>query len=210
MIDWLQILMEACAGIFAIGGMWLWSCWRYCRWYHRTETAYRARVVAENLAWEAAVAQMRAEIEEPQSLAEGRVVILRMSWGDIRRLGTEFFGQLRVTNMASGHWDDEDWVQPEARIPLRVLVNVLCLPQSWQIVERPLIPTVWMDHWSRGGDLCLFMTSESFPVVPEGTIPPSIRLHFSVQFTEEGTSILYDGLDMSDVEAYANKGGIRI
>jgi hypothetical protein len=146
--------------------------------------------------------------EEPQSLAEGRVAILGISYQDMRALGVT---ERHLSSTLFGHWDGDDWVQPESRIPLRRLLDALCLPPSWEIVSRPHVPTVWTEPIY--ASLSILLTSLSFPRVPEGTIPPRIfpRFTYTHHPVEGGEDIerIYDGLDMTDVEEWLTMEGMK-
>jgi hypothetical protein len=123
--------------------------------------------------------------EEPQSLIEGRVAILGISYQDMRALGvTERF----LSPILFGHWEGDDWVQPESRIPLRRLLDALCLPPSWEIVSRSHIPTVWTEPaWAV---ISILLTSPSFPRVPEGTIPDTIHVEVSSLLLKDAIGVM--------------------
>lgn len=124
---------------------------------------------------------------------QGRVAILAI---DMR-----FLGELApdaILPYQPSHWDGDVWVQPETRFNIKRLLDDLCVPSSWHIIQRQWSTGIWIEQWS--GRLMIMLASDSFPVVPQGTIPPYVHPIIQMETMGNRHEMVFVCWDMHEVE----------
>ncbi len=110
-----------------------------------------------------------------------------------------------IVGTGQPRWDAAtgDWIEPERRYNLAKILASVEIPPTWQLVELPRSPNIWID--AHRAALCLVYTSKDFALCAPGEEMP--RIYPKYVFTADPAQwplrvdSYFAGYDMREVEA---------